>query len=161
MDIQIFTAGGTIDKVYSDRKGTLNFSFGKPAIQEILSKTRCEFNVFVEALFAKDSLEMTDSDREIIKSACKKTVANKILITHGTDTMTETAKTLKDIQQKTIVLVGASQPYKFKESDAEFNIGVAIGALNVLESGIYIAMNGRVYPWKACKKQEDGRFVEE
>ena len=87
-------------------------------------------------------------------------VVDKILITHGTDTMIDTAKILSEILNKVIVLTGASQPYKFRDSDAEFNIGVAIGALNVLEKGVYIAMNGRVYEWDKCQKLDNGRFVE-
>lgn len=160
MQIKIFTAGGTIDKVYSDKKGTLNFSFGKPAVKEILEekiKHNLEFDI--EPLIAKDSLEMTDKDRRIIKQACEKTKFSKILITHGTDTIVKTARALKDIKNKTIIITGAAQPYKFRESDAEFNLGVAIGALNVLDGGVYIAMSGRIYPWNKCQKKNDGRFV--
>lgn len=161
MKIKIFTAGGTIDKVYSEEKGTLNFSFGKPAIREIgENKVKLNLEYDIERLLAKDSLEMTDDDRLLIKKACEGAVANKILITHGTDTMIETAKILSEILDKTIVLTGASQPYKFRESDAEFNIGVAIGALNVIEKGIYIAMNGRVYQWDKCQKLDSGFFSE-
>jgi len=161
MKIKVFTAGGTIDKVYSESKGTLNFSFGKQAVVEIgENKVKLNFDYDIERLLAKDSLEMTDSDRELIKKACEGSVANKILITHGTDTMVNTAKLLSEISDKAIVLTGASQPYRFRESDAEFNIGVAIGALNVLKNGVYIAMNGRVYEWDKCQKLDDGRFVE-
>src|SRR3989344_3929073 len=131
MKIKIFTAGGTIDKMYSEVKGTLSFSFGKQAIKEIgEEKMRLNFEYDVERLLAKDSLEMTDEDRELIKKACAGAVADKILITHGTDTMINTASVLSTIRGKTIILTGASQPYRFRESDAEFNIGVAIGALN-------------------------------
>lgn len=161
MKIKIFTAGGTIDKIYSEERGTLNFSFGKQAISEISEssiKLNLEYNI--ERLLAKDSLEMDEIDRELIKRACLGSVANKILITHGTDTMIDTARVLSDIQDKVIVLTGASQPYRFRESDAEFNIGVAFGALNVLSRGVYIAMNGRVYPWDKCEKTVDGRFLE-
>lgn len=161
MKIKVFTAGGTIDKVYSETRGTLNFSFGKQAIREISEeKVILSFEYDVERLLAKDSLEMDDADRELIKKACLGAVADKILITHGTDTMIDTAKALSAIPNKAIVLTGASQPYRFRESDAEFNIGVAIGALNTLNYGVYIAMNGRVYEWNKCKKLDDGRFVE-
>lgn len=161
MKIKVFTAGGTIDKVYSEVKGTLNFSFGKQAIKEISEeKVKLGFEYDVERLLAKDSLEMTDEDRELIKKACIGAAADKILITHGTDTMIDTAGILSAIPNKVIVLTGASQPYRFRESDAEFNIGVAIGALNVLSQGVYIAMNGRVYEWDKCEKLADGRFVE-
>lgn len=161
MRIKVFTAGGTIDKIYGEEKGTLNFSFGKQAIREMgENKLKLNLEYDIERLLAKDSLEMTQSDRELIKKACQGAVANKILITHGTDTIIDTAKILNDIPDKVIILTGASQPYKFRESDAEFNIGVAFGALNVLDKGVYIAMNGRVYPWDKCEKTADGRFVE-
>ena len=161
MKIKVFTAGGTIDKIYSEEKGTLNFSFGKQAISEMgESKLKLNLEYNIERLLAKDSLEMTQEDRELIKRACQGAVADKILITHGTDTMIETARVLSDIPDKVIVLTGASQPYRFRESDAEFNIGVAFGALNVLDKGVYIAMNGRVYSWDKCEKTADGRFSE-
>ena len=161
MKIKVFTVGGTIDKVYAEEKGTLNFSFGKQAIKEISEeKVKLNFEYDVERLLAKDSLEMNEEDRQLIKKACAGTIADKILITHGTDTMIETARLLSEIPDKVIVLTGASQPYKFRESDAEFNIGVAVGALNVLDSGVYIAMNGRVYEWDKCQKIDEGLFVE-
>ena len=161
MKIKIFTAGGTIGKEYSEVKGTLNFSFGKQAVMEMAGgKIKLNFDYDVESLLAKDSLNMTNVDRQIIKKACKSVVENKILITHGTDTMIKTAKVLSSIKGKAIVLTGASQPYKFRESDAEFNIGVAVGALNILDEGVYIAMNGRIYKWDECEKLTDGRFVE-
>ena len=103
---------------------------------------------------------MNDEDRQLIKKACEGTIADKILITHGTDTMINTAKVLSNIPNKIIIITGASQPYKFRESDAEFNIGVAIGALNILEQGVYISMNGRVYEWDKCEKRSDGWFVD-
>ncbi len=161
MNVLIFTAGGTIDKIYSDAKGTLNFSFGKPAVAEIVEeRVRLNFEFRIENLLAKDSLEMTESDREIIRKACADAKEDKILITHGSDTMIDTAKALSTVKGKLIVLTGASQPYRFRESDAEFNIGVALGALSSLKSGVYIAMNGRVYEWDKCKKVSDGRFLE-
>lgn len=161
MNIKVFTAGGTIDKIYGEERGTLNFTFGNPAVKEIgETKVKLSLQYNIERLLSKDSLEMTQEDREIIKRACEGAVASKILITHGTDTMIETAKVLSDIKDKVIVLTGASQPYRFRESDAEFNIGVAFGALNVLSDGVFIAMNGRVYEWDKCQKNADGRFLE-
>ena len=161
MKIKVFTAGGTIDKIYSEEKGTLNFSFGKQAIRELSeSKVKLNFEYDVERLLAKDSLDMNDEDRQLIKKACEGTIADKILITHGTDTMINTAKVLSNIPNKIIIITGASQPYKFRESDAEFNIGVAIGALNILEQGVYISMNGRVYEWDKCEKRSDGWFID-
>ena len=161
MKIKVFTTGGTIDKIYAESKGTLNFSFGKQAIAELGEhKVKLNFDYDIERLLAKDSLEMTTEDRRLIKKACEGAIADKILITHGTDTMTKTAKVLNGIPNKVIVLTGASQPYRFRESDAEFNIGVAIGALNVLQPGVYISMNGRIYPWDKCEKRSDGWFVD-
>jgi len=161
MKIKVFTAGGTIDKIYREERGTLNFSFGKQAIKEMGEhKLKLNMDYDIERLLAKDSLEMNDTDRELIKEACQDSVAKKILITHGTDTMIETARVLSSIKGKAIILTGASQPYRFRESDAEFNIGVAFGALNILNDGVYIAMNGRVYEWDKCQKTSDGQFVE-
>jgi L-asparaginase len=161
MKIKVFTAGGTIDKIYSEEKGTLNFSFGKQAIRVMgEEKVKLNFEYDIERLLAKDSLEMNEENRLLIKKACEGAIADKILITHGTDTMIDTAKTLSDIHDKAIVLTGASQPFRFKDSDAEFNIGVAIGALNILERGVYVAMNGRIYDWDKCQKGADGRFIE-
>ena len=147
--------------MYSEEKGTLNFSFGKQAVKELSeNKVRLNFEYDIERLLAKDSLEMTDEDRQLIRKACEGAVADKILITHGTDTMINTAEVLSTIPNKTIVLTGASQPYKFRESDAEFNVGVAIGALNTLDNGVHICMNGRVYQWDKCEKRSDGWFVD-
>lgn len=161
MKIKVFTAGGTIDKMYSEEKGTLNFSFGKQAVKELSeNKVKLNFEYDIERLLAKDSLEMTDEDRQLIKKACEGTIADKILITHGTDTMVDTARVLSVITNKVIIITGASQPYKFRESDAEFNVGVAIGALNVLDKGIYVSMNGRVYQWDKVEKRSDGWFVD-
>ncbi|MEK7151398.1 MAG: asparaginase domain-containing protein [Patescibacteria group bacterium] len=161
MKFKIFTAGGTIDKIYGEEKGTLNFSFGVPAIREIgENKVKLNLEYNIERLLAKDSLEMTEEDRILIKRACEGALANKILITHGTDTMIETARVLSVIKDKAIVLTGASQPYRFRESDAEFNVGVAFGALNALNEGVYIAMNGRVYEWDKCQKTAGGIFIE-
>ena len=161
MKIKVFTAGGTIDKIYREERGTLNFSFGKQAIKEMGEhKLKLNMDYDIERLLAKDSLEMNDTDRELIKEACQGSVAKKILITHGTDTMIETARVLSSIKGKAIILTGASQPYRFRESDAEFNIGVAFCALNILNDGVYIAMNGRVYEWDKCQKTGDGQFIE-
>src|SRR3989338_4652226 len=113
MNIKIFTVGGTIDKTYSDKKGTLNFFFGETqAIKELIeTKLNLNLKYDIERIIAKDSLEMDDKDRQLIKKACEKTTENKILITHGSDTMIDTAKILSTIQGKTILLTGASQPY--------------------------------------------------
>ncbi len=161
MKINIFTTGGTIDKTYATNKGTVNFSFGDPAIKELFDKKlKVGFTFNIKNILSKDSTEMTDEDRILVKKACEKSDVSKILITHGTDTMIDTAKVLAGIKDKIIILTGSSLPYIFKDSDADFNIGVAIGALNVLENGVYIAMNGRIFPWNKCQKTQDGRFIE-
>lgn len=162
MKIKVLTAGGTIDKIYSESKGTLNFSFsGKQAFKELgENKIKLNFEYDIESVLAKDSLEMDEKDRQLIKKACESATENQILVTHGTDTIIDTAKVLSTIPNKVIVLTGASQPYKFRESDAEFNIGVAIGALNVLQGGVHVVMNGRVYKWDKCEKRSDGWFVD-
>ena len=161
MKIKIFTTGGTIDKIYGEAKGVYNFSFGESAICEMVkNKIKLNFEYSVESLLAKDSLDMEEEDRQLIKKACQKVTEDKILITHGTDTMVDTARTLSDIKDKVIVLTGASQPWRFRESDAEFNVGVAIGSLNVLDKGIYVVMNGRVYDWDKVQKIDSGKFIE-
>jgi L-asparaginase len=161
MNIKVFTAGGTIDKIYGEERGTLNFTFGNPAVKEIgETKVKLNFHYDIERLLSKDSLEMNQEDRELIKKACEGSVSGKRLITHGTDTMIGTARVLSGIKNKVIVLTGAAQPYRFRESDAEVNIRVAFGALNVLSTGVYIAMNGRVYEWDKCQKIADGMFLE-
>lgn len=156
MNIQIFTTGGTIDKIYEEVGGVYSFSFGQSAVAEVIkNKTKLDFEYDIKTLLAKDSLDMDQADRQLIKEACQKAIENKILITHGTSTIIETARTLSGIKDKAIVLVGATKPWGFIKSDAEFNIGVAIGALNVLEKGVYIVMNGRVYDWDKCQDLDD------
>ena len=108
----------------------------------------------------KDSLEMTDEDRELIRETCQNSEQDKILITHGTDTMTQTAECLLGITGKTIVLTGAMAPARFKETDAVFNLGLATGAAQALESGVYIAMNGQIFPAGKVKKNREQRRFE-
>ena len=112
-------------------------------------------------MIQKDSLNITEDDRESILNACKNTSSDKIIITHGTDTMLETARKVSEVQNKTIVITGATKPERFKESDAEFNLGCAVGAISELEPGVFIAMNGRVYPWEKCRRDDaTGEFIE-
>lgn len=158
--IKIFTCGGTLDKVYREVRSTMNFSLGEAAVKEIFDGLRLNLDYDIEPLLSKDSLEMTAADRRLVRNACERTHRDRILITHGTDTMTKTAKELSRVTGKVIVLTGAAQPYRFRDSDATFNIGVALGALEVLSPGVYVAMNGRVYDWDKCQKLADGRFVE-
>ena len=159
MKLTIFTTGGTIDKDYSARAGTYNFEIGEPAIKKILENINPTFQYEIVSLIKKDSLDMTEEDRQHIYDRCRDNLSNKILITHGTDTMIETAKKLSTLEGKIIILVGSSKPAKFSDSDAPFNIGTAIGAIHVLDKGVYIAMNGRIYSWdNVMKVKESGKF---
>ncbi|MBO3276285.1 asparaginase domain-containing protein [Pseudomonas schmalbachii] len=157
MKLQIFTTGGTFDKVYYDALS--DFQIGDPMAPEILREAGVTFDWEVEGLTRKDSLELTDEDRELIRSRVAACPARHILITHGTDTMTKTADVLHDIPGKVIVFVGAMQPARMRTTDAPFNLGFAIGALQVLQDGIYIAMNGRIFEaGKVKKNRAEGRF---
>ena len=156
--IDIFTTGGTIDKVYFDALS--EYQIGATALPDILS----ENNVFVPhrvtQLMRKDSLELTDADRAAIHDAVAASDADKILVTHGTDTMVETARVLADIAGKTIVLTGAMQPATLRNSDAEFNVGFALAATQTLPPGVYIAMNGEVFdPAETQKDRSAHRFI--
>jgi len=156
--IDIFTTGGTIDKVYFDALS--EYQIGATALPDILS----ENNVFVPhrvtQLMRKDSLELTDADRMAIHDAVAASDADKILVTHGTDTMVDTARVLSDIAGKTIVLTGAMQPATLRNSDAEFNVGFALAATQTLPPGVYIAMNGEVFdPAETQKDRSAHRFI--
>ncbi|MEH6828751.1 asparaginase domain-containing protein [Parasphingorhabdus sp.] len=156
--IDIFTTGGTIDKVYFDALS--EYQIGATALPDILS----ENNVFVAhrvtQLMRKDSLELTDADRAAIHDAVAASDADKILVTHGTDTMVETARVLSDIAGKTIVITGAMQPATLRNSDAEFNVGFALAATQTLPPGVYIAMNGEVFdPATTQKDRSAHRFI--
>ena len=156
--IRIFTVGGTIDKVYFDAKSS--YEVGPPNIIEVLSSLSLNPNYEVSSLMQKDSLEMTDTDREVVRQAVSTTVEDMIIITHGTDTMTNTAKILADIPDKTIILTGALSPALFKNSDAMFNIGAAFTAVQTKPAGIYIAMNGVIFEHDKVRKDvEENRFV--
>lgn len=151
MTIKLIITGGTIDKHYNELNGELGFT--ETHIQKMLKQTRCQLDLDIEVLMLKDSLEMTDEDRQTVLQACLNTKTDKIVITHGTDTMTDTARVLgQHIQNKTIALLGAMIPYEFKNSDALFNLGCALTAVQCMENGIYITMNGKVFPWDQVKK---------
>ena len=156
--IVILVTGGTFDKEYNEITGKLFFN--QSHIQEMLDLGRCRIKVDIKKIMLKDSLDMEPIDRTLILDACLQTDANKIVITHGTDTMTETAKLLsKKITNKTIVFTGAMIPYKFGASDGLFNLGSALTAAQVLSDGIYIAINGNVFKWDEVKKnREKGIF---
>ena len=157
MFIKILAADGTIDKVYFDTKS--DYQVGPPNIMTVLDGMNLGFEYAIESVLRKDSLDLTQKDRECIHAVVAREKADKIIITHGTDTMVETAARLADIKQKTIVLTGALEPALFKTSDAVFNIGCAVAAVQTLVPGIYIAMNGRVFPHDQVRKNvRMGRF---
>ncbi len=160
MSIRIFVTGGTFDKEYNELNGQLFFK--DTHIQEILKLGRSRVDASIRTLMLVDSLEMTDTDRNIIVESCKRAEEDKIVITHGTDTMTTTAKILAEIiTDKTIVLTGAMIPYKFGSSDGLFNLGSALAFAQTLKHGVYIAMNGKCFPWDNCKKNRQTGFFEE
>jgi len=153
MKIFFIQAGGTIDKNYTPEGDThgYNFRIEEPSVSEILNIINPDFEYEIASVVKKDSLDMTDEDRQAILKKCKKVIWDKIIITHGTDRFVKTAEVLSEIKNKTIILTGAHKPEKFKNSDADFNIGVAIGAISNLKQGVYISLNGIVYPWDKYK----------
>lgn len=152
MEITFLQTGGTIDKDYPIKAGSYAFEIKEPAISRIMEIVKPNFEYEVLSVLRKDSLEISDSDRELIYQVCLRTKSQRIVVTHGTDTMLETAKKLSKLKGKVIVLTGSLIPERFRDSDAMFNVGTAIGALNFLRSGVFVAMNGRIYPWDQCKK---------
>ena len=158
--IKFFAVGGTIDKVYFDRLS--DYKVGEPGCSEILQEANVNFEYECDSILRKDSLNMTDKDRREVLDKVRADPARYIVITHGTDTMIDTAKILKTVPDKTIVLTGAMQPARFKSSDAEFNIGAAVAAVQLLPPGVYIAMNGRIFePDKVRKNRKLNRFEEQ
>lgn len=157
MKIKVITTGGTIDKIYFDQKS--EFQIGDPQITEVLKGANVSLDYEVVSLLKKDSLDLTDADRNLIHDAVRADSARFFVITHGTDTMIQTAKRLQDISGKVIVLTGAMQPARFRMTDAVFNIACAVMAVQLLSDGVYIAMNGRIFlPDKARKNVEKNRF---
>ena len=156
-DVSIIAVGGTIDKVYFDAKS--EYEVGPPNIERVLSELNLSISYNVSSLMRKDSLDITAEDRALITKTVADDPCDRILITHGTDTMVETAKKLVGIAEKTIVLTGALEPALFKTSDAVFNIGCALGAVQSLPPGVFIAMNGKIFPAnKVWKNLEKNRF---
>ena len=152
--IKIFSTGGTFDKEFNELNGELYFK--KTQLHELLELGRSQLNVKVETLMMIDSLNMTDDERQYIIKKCQKEASQRIIITHGTDTMVDTAKILaKHIQDKTIILTGAMIPIKFGSSDGLFNLGSALSFVQILEPGIYITMNGRYFNWDNVRKNKN------
>ena len=158
MDIQIFAVGGTIDKIYFDAAS--EFKVGEPQIGELLHEANVTFNYRVTSLMRKDSLEMTEADRQRIREAVEQCECERILITHGTDTMADTARALLGVENRAVVLTGAMQPARLRVSDAIFNIGFAIGTLLLVPHGIYVAMNGQVFDPANLKKNRSAHRFE-
>ncbi|MGA9333657.1 MAG: asparaginase domain-containing protein [Rudaea sp.] len=155
--LTIIATGGTIDKIYFDDKST--YQIGAPQIGEILGKLGVAFTFDVVELMRKDSLHMDDADRELICRTVAAQPHRHVLVTHGSDTMVETARVLGNVTGKVVVLTGALNPARFQGSDAVFNIGCAVGAIQALPDGVYIAMNGRVWdPQRVRKNVEANRF---
>ncbi len=160
--IQVFVTGGTFDKEYNFITGELYFK--DTHLNTMFVRGRSSLDIDVKTLMMVDSLEMTEEDRNIIVYQCKKSLAEKILITHGTDRMAATAKAIAeaDIEGKTIVLTGAMIPYAFgNSSDGFFNLGAALAFVQVLPHGVYISMNGKYFPWDNVRKNYDTGFFEE
>ena len=157
MKIKIFTTGGTIDKIYFDQKS--EYQVGDPQATGVLERANVVLDYEVESILKKDSLDFTDEDRELVRSRIASTPFEKIVITHGTDTMIDTAKVLGDITDKTIVMTGSMYPAQFRDSDAVFNIGCAVTAAQALAPGVYIVMNGRIFnPHDVLKNIALNRF---
>jgi L-asparaginase len=153
MDLVIFTTGGTIDKVYFDAKG--GYQVGAPMVCELLEHARLGSAPRIAELLRKDSLEMTEADRATIRAAVVTSPEARVIVTHGTDTMTDTARALRDIPGKTIILTGALQPGRFSDSDATFNLGLAFAAAQLCSAGVYVVANGTVFPADRVRKNRE------
>jgi len=159
MKINIATTGGTIDKIYFDALS--DYKIGDPVIGDLLRRIGVGFEFEVHALMRKDSLELTDADRQYIVDKIKSLDSDYVLVTHGTDTMVETGKAIKSqVPQKTVVLTGALQPAAFRETDAVFNIGCAIGALQSVPVGVYVSMNGQLFDVDNVQKNRQANRFE-
>lgn len=157
-DLHIFTTGGTIDKVYFDALS--EFQVGESPLDAILREANVGLDYQLTSLMKKDSLEITDADRDLIRDAVVDTTCARILITHGTDTMAQTGQHLIGINGKTVILTGAMQPARLRSTDAIFNVGFALAAARLQPPGVYLAMNGQVFVAdKVRKDRTAGRFV--
>ena len=160
MAIRIFITGGTFDKEYNELNGELYFK--DTHMQDLLAMGRCRLSTEIRTLMMIDSLEMTAEDRDLIAHQCNQCEEKQIVITHGTDTMSETARVLAEkVRGKTIVLFGAMIPIKFGSSDGLFNLGAALAFVQTLPAGVYIAMNGRYFQWDNVRKNRQTGIFEE
>ena len=159
MSVRVFVTGGTFDKDYDELTGKLFFR--NTHVEEMLRRGRCGLDVDIETLMMMDSLEMTDQHRARVVRACLECDEDQIVITHGTDTMVETARAIADgVRGKTIVLTGAMVPYAFGSSDGLFNLGSALSFVQSLPHGVYIAMNGKSFPWNDVRKNREAGVFE-
>jgi L-asparaginase len=158
--IEILTTGGTIDKIYFDAKSS--FQVGDSPLGELLAEANLQLELHVIEVMRKDSLDMTEADRQIIRQRVLASAGNQIVITHGTDTMVQTGRALHGIPHKTIVLTGAMQPARFRSTDALFNVAAALTAVQILPPGVYLAMNGQIFdPQTTRKNVAENRFEPE
>ena len=153
MFIKFITTGGTIDKIYFDAMS--RFEVGESQVHHILSEALVACDYDIVSLFRKDSLELTRDDRRKLRDYIEADAAERFIVTHGTDTMAETAAALTGIEGKHIVLTGALSPARFRSTDAVFNVGMAVAAVQTVEPGVYIAMSGQVFPGDAVRKNRD------
>jgi L-asparaginase len=159
MKIKFLTTGGTIDKIYFDAKS--EFEVGPPQVSELLNDANVTFEHEVESILRKDSLDLTDADRALIRGRVAADPATHIVVTHGTDTIIQTALALKGIPGKTIVLTGSMQPARLRVTDAGFNLGAAVVAVQTLPPGVYVAVNGRIFNPDTCRKNVADHCFEE
>jgi L-asparaginase len=160
MPIRIIVTGGTFDKEYNERTGQLYFK--DTHLAEMLERGRSRLPVTIRTVMMVDSLEMTEADRAVIVQNCLQASEEHLIVTHGTDTMTDTAAAIaRVVTNKTVVLTGAMIPWAFGSSDGLFNLGSALSFVQVLPHGVYVAMNGKCFPWDKCRKnRERGEFEE-
>jgi len=158
MDLKIFCTGGTFDKIYFDALS--DYQIGEPQIEWIMTQANVDFDYAIESILKKDSLEISEQDRAEIVTAVTADNCERIIIIHGTDTMPETATALQGLTDKTIVLVGAMQPARFRDSDALFNSGFAVAAARLLPVGVYIAMNGQIFNADQVQKNREAGLFE-
>lgn len=159
MNIKFLTMGGTIDKIYFDASS--RFEVGESQLSHILGEGLVTFDFDVVSLTRKDSLDMTADDRKLLADYIKNDAGTRFVVTHGTDTLADSAEALTDIKGKTIVLTGALSPARFRTSDATFNVGMAVAAAQVAAPGVYVAVSGRIFEaGKVVKNRAEQRFEE-
>ena len=159
MNILFLQTGGTIDKDYPKTSKGWAFEIHEPAVKRILKKLNPSFNSNIQSILKKDSLEINENDRNLILKVCKESKENKIIITHGTDTIGETAQFLSVIKNKTIILAGSMRPERFSNSDADLNIGISIGGIQSIKNGVYVALHGLIIPYDQLSRNiETGQY---